>query len=172
MSSVPFKFVVVTGRVNVFIGYACGVLFFSCVLISTMEVMLRYAFDRPTAWSFEVVMALCATVWAVSVGYVTERRRHIAITMLQLVVSKRAWNILLLVQMVISVFAVGMLLWALYDPVVSSLTHLERSGSAFNPALPAYLKVILFVGGVLYLLQLSANIIVWFKASGMESAKQ
>ncbi len=169
MLSALVKFVVGIGKISVFIGHACGVLFFACILISTMEVVLRYAFDRPTTWSFEVVMALCATVWIMSIGYVTEKRRHIAITMLELVVSKRIWNILLLVQMIVAVFAIIMLLWALYNPVISALTHLERSGSAFNPALPAYLKTMLSVGGFLYLLQLSANIIIWFKKSNTEN---
>ncbi len=165
MSVAPDKFVIAVGRVSVFIGYACAVLLFVCVFISATEVVLRYVFDRPTVWSFEIVMGLCATVWVLSVGYVTQQQRHIAITMLELVVSKRAWNNLLLVQMVVAAFAVGMLLWALYDPVVSSLTYIERSGSAFNPPLPVYLKVMLCIGSVLYLLQLLANIIIWFKKS-------
>ncbi len=157
------KFVVIVGRTSVFIGYACGVLFFACISLSTIEVVSRYVFDRPTIWSFEVVIALCATVWVMSVGYVTEQRRHIAITMLELIIPKRAWNILLFAQMILSICAIIMLLWALYNPVISALTHLERSGSAFNPALPAYLKTLLATGSVLYILQLIANIIVWFK---------
>ena len=83
--------------------------------------------------------------------------------MLELVISKRTWNILLLVQMIIAAGAISMLLWALHGPVISSLTHIERSGSAFNPPLPVYLKVMLYVGGILYLMQLFANIIIWFK---------
>lgn len=109
-------------------------------------------------------MGLCATVWVLSVGYVTEQRRHISITMLELVIPKRNWNILLLVQMIVAIFAITMLLWALYNPVVSALTHLDRSGSAFNSPLPAYLKVTLLIGGVLYLLQQIANVIIWFKS--------
>lgn len=163
MSSTPDKFVVAVGRVSVFIGYACAILLFACVTLSATEVILRYVFDYPTVWSFEVVMGMCATVWVLSVGFVTQQKRHIAITMLELVVSKRTWNFLLLVQMLIAVFATSMLLWAVYDPVISSLTYIERSGSAFNPPLPAYLKSVLFIGCILYLFQLCANIIIWFK---------
>lgn len=163
MLSAADKFVVVAGRISVFIGHACAILLFACVILSAAEVVLRYVFDRPTVWSFEVVMGLCATVWVLSVGYVTQQKRHIAIIMLELIVSKRTWNFLLLVQMIVAIFAISMLLWATYGPVVSSLTYLERSGSAFNPPLPAYLKSVLFIGGILYLLQLFANIIIWFK---------
>ncbi len=165
MSSVLDKLVVVVGRISIFIGYACAVLLLACVFISATEVVLRYAFNRPTVWSFEIVMGLCATVWVLSVGYVTQQQRHIAITMLELLISKRAWNILVLAQMFVAVFAISMLLWALYNPVVSALTYIERSGSAFNPPLPAYLKTMLYISGVLYLLQLLANIIIWFKKS-------
>jgi TRAP-type mannitol/chloroaromatic compound transport system permease small subunit len=48
-------------RVSVFIGQGCSILFLICIVISALEVVLRYGFDRPTVWSTELAMTLCAT---------------------------------------------------------------------------------------------------------------
>ncbi|MEC7258252.1 MAG: TRAP transporter small permease subunit, partial [Pseudomonadota bacterium] len=88
-------------RISVFIGQGCSILFLACIAISAAEVVLRYGFDRPTVWSTELAMTLCATAWVLAVGFVTERNRHISITMLELVVGPRVWHIFRLIQMLI-----------------------------------------------------------------------
>lgn len=152
-------------RVSVFIGYACAVLVFACVLLSVFEVIMRYGFNAPTQWTFETVMVVCATAWVMSSGYVTERKRHIAITFLELLVPPRVWRVLELIAMLVAVFAILVLIWAAWEPAAMALHGMERSGSAFNPPMPAYLKAALIVGAVLYLLQLLANIVHWFEAA-------
>ena len=47
--------------VSVFVGQGCSVLFFACIAVSALEVLLRYGFDAPTLWTTELAMALCAT---------------------------------------------------------------------------------------------------------------
>ena len=101
-------------RFSVFIGHACSTLFFTCIAVSALEVVLRYGFDSPTVWSTELAMTLCATVWVLSVGYVTQRNRHISITMMELLVSARVWHYFRLVQMLIAfgaILVLGMALW-------------------------------------------------------------
>lgn len=149
-------------RLSVFLGYSCAVLFAACIILSVYEVVMRYAFASPTAWSFEIIMALCASGWILSTGYVTQQRRHISITMLEMLVSPRTWRRLELVASIVSVLALIGLAWATYEPAMNTLSHMERSGSAFNPPLPTYLKWLLFLGAVLYVLQLLANIAEWF----------
>jgi TRAP-type C4-dicarboxylate transport system permease small subunit len=147
--------------VSVFIGQACSVSFFVCILISALEVVMRYGFDRPTLWSTELAMTLCASVWVLSVGYVTQRHRHISITMVELLVSPRVWHALRLLQMLVSAVAVAILTWALWGPAVKAVTRVEHSGTALNSIQPAILKAILVIGCLLYLAQLAANIIRW-----------
>ena len=148
-------------RVSVFVGHACSVLFFACVVVSALEVVLRYGFDRPTVWSTELAMTLCASAWVLSVGYVTERHRHISITMVEMIVSPRVWHVLRLIQMLIAMGAVGVLAVALWDPAVKAFSRLEHSGTALNSIQPTYLKVLIVVGCVFYVLQLLANVIRW-----------
>lgn len=150
-------------RVSVFVGQACSVLFFACIAISAAEVVLRYGFDAPTLWSTELAMTLCASAWVLSVGYVTHRHRHISITMLELLVGERVWHLFRLIQMLIAIVAVSVLTLALYHPASRVLERTEYSGTAMNSMAPTYLKILLFLGCIFYVLQLLANVVRWFQ---------
>ncbi|WP_188477611.1 TRAP transporter small permease subunit [Primorskyibacter flagellatus] len=157
-------------RFSVFIGQGCSILFFACIAISAAEVVMRYGFDAPTVWSTETAMTLCAAAWVLSVGFVTERNRHISITMLELVVGERIWRIFRLAQLVIAFGAVLVLTMALWKPAMKVLSRTEYSGTAFNSIQPTIFKVLIVVGCVLYLAQLIANIIRWFQRTEKASS--
>ncbi len=148
-------------RISVFIGQACSVLLFACIVASAAEVVMRYGFDMPTVWSTELAMTLCATAWVLSVGFVTQRNRHISITMLELVVGPKVWRIFRLIQMLIAFGAVLVLTMALWKPAIKVLGRTEYSGTAFNSIQPTIFKVLIVIGCILYLAQLVANIIRW-----------
>ncbi|WP_269586006.1 TRAP transporter small permease subunit [Roseibium sp. Sym1] len=153
-------------RISVFVGQGCSVLLFACIIVSALEVVLRYGFDRPTVWSTELAMTLCASAWVLAVGYVTERRRHISITMIEGLVSPQTWRRLRLFQMLVAIGSLTILVMALWDPAVKVLKRTEHSGTALNSLQPTYLKVLLLIGCCLYIAQLLANIIRW--AQGTE----
>ncbi|MBZ9560190.1 MULTISPECIES: TRAP transporter small permease subunit [unclassified Modicisalibacter] len=157
-------------RVSAFIGYACAVLFFACIALSAFEVVMRYIFDAPTQWTFETIMALCATGWVLTSGYVTQRKRHIAITMVELLVPAHVWKKMELVSLGVAIFALAALIYAAWEPAMMAMHGAERSGSSFNPLLPAYLKPTLVVGAALYLLQLLANVVHWFEDRAREQS--
>lgn len=156
-------------RMSVFIGHGCSMLLFACIAASAIEVVMRYGFDRPTFWSTELSMTLCATAWVLAVGYVTERNRHISITMLEILVGPRVWRIFRLVQLVVAFGAVLVLAFAVSGPAMKVLARPEYSGTAMNSIQPSYLKVLLLVGCGLYLLQLAANIVHWCRRTEKDS---
>lgn len=148
-------------RFSVFIGQACSVLFFTCIAVSALEVVMRYVFDSPTVWSTELAMTLCAAAWVLSVGYVTERNRHISISILEMAVSPRVWRVFRLLQMLIAFGAILTLTLALWGPAAKVLARTEFSGTAFNSIQPTIFKLMIVAGCILYLAQLLANIIRW-----------
>lgn len=148
-------------HVSVFIGHSCSILYFTCIAVSALEVVMRYGFDRPTVWSTELAMTLCATAWVISVGYVTERNRHISITMLEMLVGPRLWRFFRLLQLLIAFGAIFVLTLALWRPAAKVIGRTEYTGTAFNSIQPTVFKVIIVVGCILYLAQLVANIIRW-----------
>ncbi|MEF1310127.1 TRAP transporter small permease subunit [Vibrio mytili] len=154
------------GKFSTFLGKSCGILYLTAIILAVAEVILRYVFEAPSAWNLEIVMALCGSAWLLSVGAVTQQQRHITVTVMELVVGKRIWNKMQKLAIVISMLAVGGLAWAAWEPAINSFSYLERSGSAFNPPLPSYLKVLLLVACIFYLLQLLANLVAKDKTQG------
>lgn len=141
-----------------FSGLAIGQLYLLCAVATLYEVIARYFFHAPTQWAFEIVMVLCATAWMLSVGYVTQRNRHIGITVFYLMASDRTRWRLDLFALVIGVIALFLLAGDAMTRALESIDLVERAGSAFNSPEPMMLKSALMVGAVVYLIQLLVNL--------------
>jgi TRAP-type mannitol/chloroaromatic compound transport system permease small subunit len=142
-----------------FLGLAAAQFYLLCAVITTYEVVMRYLFNSPTQWAFEMVMVLCASAWVLSVGYVTRHKRHIGITVLYVMAPPRVQWLLELFALVVALVAVAILAYAAWEPALRALTRLERSGSAFNSPQPALLKAMLVIGALLYCAQLTVNLV-------------
>lgn len=153
-----------------FLGLAVGQFYLVCAVITVYEVVMRYLFHAPTAWAFEMVMALCATAWLLSVGYVTRHKRHIGITVLYVMSPPRVQWWLDLFAMVAACLAAAILAYACLGPARNALGYIERSGSAFNSPEPVILKTLLVVGAALYALQQLANIIRYVQGGSVEAS--
>jgi TRAP-type mannitol/chloroaromatic compound transport system permease small subunit len=151
-------------RLSRFLGLAAAQLYLVCALITTYEVVMRYLFNAPTQWAFEVVMVLCASAWMLSVGYITANRSHIGITVLYVMAPRRVRFLLDLFANLVGIAAVGVLAYAAWEPMVRALERIERSGSAFNSPQPTVLKTMLVAGAGLYLVQLAVNLVQLLRA--------
>ncbi len=145
-------------RMNQFVGLSVAHFYMICAVITVYEVVRRYFFNAPTQWAFEVVMVVCASAWALSGGYITMRRAHISITVIHERVRGRARWWLDLFILLVSLAAMWIFAYALWHPMVDALGAIERSGTSFNSPEPAILKTLLFVGAVLYGIQLIVNL--------------
>lgn len=145
-------------HVNRFIGHALGPLYLLCAGITNYEVAMRYIFNAPTEWAFEVVMTLCALAWVLSSGYITLYRRHIAITVATDLAPPRVQRRLAIVASLVSLFAIYTLMEAALGPALMAVDGIQRTGSGFNSPMPMVLKAGLLAGTVLYAFQLVANL--------------
>lgn len=159
-------------RLNQYVGLSVAHLYMICAAVTVYEVAMRYFFNAPTQWAFEVVMVVCASAWALSGSYVTMRRSHIAITVLYEHVHGRAKWWLDLFILLISHAAMFTFAYALWDPMVHAIRGLERSGTSFNSPEPLILKTLLFVGAVLYSLQLVVNLIKHLTGHGVPKSTE
>ena len=141
-----------------FSGLAVGQLYLLCAAITMYEVIARYFFHAPTQWAFEMVMVLCATGWMLSVGYITQRNRHIGITVFYLMASPRTQWRLDLFAMIVGIVALFLLAGEALVRSLDAIDLVERAGSAFNSPEPMVLKTVLMVGAVMYLVQLLVNL--------------
>ena len=139
-------------------GIAISTFYLIAALATLYEVFSRYVLNAPTYWAFETVMVTVAAAWMLSAGYVTMKKRHIAITVIHNIASpgQRWW--LDLLAMVIGVIALYMLLTDAPIRAYDSVARIEKSGSAFNSPLPMMMKSLMVIGAFMYLAQLMMNL--------------
>lgn len=153
-------------RFSQFVGLSVSHFYLVCSLITAYEVIMRYVFNAPTLWAFEVVMVTCSAAWVMSGGYVTMRRSHIAITVLyQYTTGRTRWWLDLFIQ-VMSLGAMMVLCYSIWGPMTQALKGGELSGTSFNSPEPMLLKTLLFAGTLLYAIQTVANLIRHFEGIG------
>jgi TRAP-type C4-dicarboxylate transport system permease small subunit len=151
-------FVEYVGKLSVFLGKACGVFYIAAIALSGYEVFMRYALGAPTSWTSETIMMLVATAWLFCVGAVTQQRRHITVTTMELLVGEVVWNRMKKIAIIISMIGVGGLIVMLWGPMVKILQAPQTTGSAFDPPSPTYIKTAFVVAACIYFLQLAANL--------------
>ena len=71
-----------------FSGLAVAQFYILCAGVTLFEVTMRYVFNAPTQWAFEVAMTLCACAWMLSAGFVTLKNLHIGITVFYIMAKK------------------------------------------------------------------------------------
>lgn len=140
-----------------FSGLAVAQFYLLCAAVTVYEVFMRYAFNAPTQWAFEMVMTLCACAWMISAGFVTLKQRHIGITVLYLMAPRRAQWWLDSIAMSVGILALFLLVADSLPHALRAIDGVQRVGSAFNSPQPMILKSILVVGGAMYLSQLLVN---------------
>lgn len=148
-----------------FTGLSVAQFYIVCAAITLYEVIARYAFDAPTSWAFEMVMVICATAWMLSAGYITEKRRHIGITVFYIMVKERTRWRLDLFAMIVGVTALYLLATDAMTRALEALHIVERAGSSFNSPEPTILKTALVAGAIFYLLQLLVNLYRHFESA-------
>ena len=166
----PFDRYGLVDHLSHFSGVAVSVLYMVAACATLWEIVARYVFNAPTQWAFEVVMVLCAASWMISSGYVTLKKRHIGITVFHVLASDRGRWWLDLVAMLVGIAALFLLLSDASIRAYTAVDHVERTGSAFNSPMPMILKVLLMLGGFLYLAQLTVNLHRHFASRGCRLA--
>lgn len=151
-------------HVSHFSGLAVSQLYLFCAAVTLYEVVMRYVFDAPTQWAFEVVMVLCASAWMISAGFVTLKQRHIGVTVLYVIAGPRTRWWLDTFAMSVGVVALFLLIADALSRALESIDIVERAGSAFNSPQPMVLKTVLVIGAMLYLAQLLVNLYRHFES--------
>jgi TRAP-type mannitol/chloroaromatic compound transport system permease small subunit len=149
----------VIDRLNRLLGERLCYLYLAAVVITAYEVVMRYLFDAPTIWAFELTILLCAICYLLSGGYVTAQRKHIAITSVYDLMPARIRWWLDLLALLTGILSMGLLVWAAWRPAILAVTIVERTGSAWNSPSPAIIKPLIALGALLIVLQLLVQLV-------------
>ncbi|WP_353476074.1 TRAP transporter small permease (plasmid) [Salipiger sp. H15] len=133
------------------LGYLFAAGIVAAALFLLMEVFLRYVLNAPTIWAHETATFLCGLAFLYGGLFCVSRDRHIRVVMIYDALPARGRKALDLFISLASMIASGFFAYAAWLMLTKAVwspagdLRLERSGSAWNPPLPAYLKIFLFV---------------------------
>lgn len=126
-------------------GWAAGLILLGMILIITYEVVMRYAFNRPTNWVLETAMLGQIMVAYLAAAWVLKEERHITIDVLVGRLTRKTRMSLEVVILFLSVIFCVILAWYGYRMVSWSLAHHETSTTVLK--LPMWLPKIAVPGG-------------------------
>lgn len=137
---------------------ACLVLPLATIMF--YEVVLRFFFDLPTFWAYEIAYMMTGSHFALGIAYVLREGKHIRIDFLYERFSPKVKASIDLVILVVFVLpTIGWMTWVLSGNAVTALRIGEVSGeSAWNPYVWPVYSAIAF-GFIVFTLQIVAEAI-------------
>jgi len=133
-------------------GRLVSLLVAAMILIMTYEVILRYAFNAPTQWSYELTLFFFGSYCILGGAYTLLRREHVAMDVLYVRLSLKGRAILDLVTVFLFFLFCGVLLWYGWGFFMRSWAAGETTATPWNPVLWP-VKLSIPMGAFLILLQ-------------------
>jgi tripartite ATP-independent transporter DctM subunit len=126
-------------------------LFAVATIISVYEIISRYVFDSPTIWVHEATIGLVALAYLIGGMSCLSKDSHIRIGLIYFGTTGNTRRLLDVVNSALTLLfavAIAYAAWTMtekawFNPLGD--LRLERSGSAWNPVIPAIIKLALFV---------------------------
>ena len=137
---------------NRWLGRTVAWLFIPLTLIVVMDVGLRYFFNNPQLWAWDVNIQLQGAFVVLAGGYALLYKSHVAIDILASRLSQRKKLILETVMGLFLIASVGMLLWPAIKYAWISWSVREELTTALAPPIYPF-KIIMVVGVAALLLQ-------------------
>jgi TRAP-type mannitol/chloroaromatic compound transport system permease small subunit len=133
-------------------------LFAVIAVLVTLEAVLRYAFNNPTDWSLELVIALCTYLYFLSGAYGHRYGLHVKTDIIYSRFTPRTKAAIDLFTFVLLFIFVSVLLWYGGDWFWFALREGKTTGSMWDPPLFPF-RLVLPLGAFFLLLQGLGNFI-------------
>ncbi len=169
MSNISQDNINIFNRSIIKIGNGISVFYFFAVMITVFEVAMRYIFNAPTIWVHETTVLLVGISMLYGGSYCMANNGHISVSFIRDAMPEKLRNINdVIVAFLTFIFTVSLIYaaWimtkkAFFTP--SGVFRLERSGSAWNSPMPAFIKLVLLIVVVLRCIQAFMQLIKFIK---------
>ena len=141
-------------------GKVIGYLILPLVAVVVYTALMRYAFNKPPIWGFEVTLFIYGLHFVLAGEYCLNVKAHVAVDVLPRHLSLRGQNVIEIVASLVILFVCGMLVWLGSNWAWEATKILEHSihQTAFNPPVWWY-KWAVPVSAGLIALQALANLV-------------
>ena len=159
-------------RLIIRLGSPVSLLFAFATAISIYEIVVRHFFNAPTIWAHETVIALVAFCYLYGGMLCLARDRHIRIGLIYFGTEGGTRRLLDAVNAFLALLfavAIAYAAWTMTERAwfaPSGDVRLERTGSAWNPPIPAFVKLALLVTAIILAIQSIGHFLVALRGGG------
>ncbi|UCD79153.1 MAG: TRAP transporter small permease subunit [Desulfobacterales bacterium] len=138
--------------INQHLSNLASLLFVPMTLIAVYEVIMRYLFNRPTIWAWDVNVQLFAVIVVFGAGNTLLQKGHVVMDIFILRLSERKRLIINMAVYIIFIVTMAIVVWQCGIFARRSIEIGERTSTLLSP--PIYpLKTGIFIGVALFWLQ-------------------
>ncbi len=140
-------------------GFYASYLVLPLIMVVVWEVIMRYGFNAPTSWAFELTVFLYGAHYSFALAYAHKHNTHVAIDVFEARLSERPRTILrIITNVVLFLPTIGLLAYYVCVLAANSWQQWEHASSSWAP--PIYpVKTLMAFGFVLFFLQGVAKLI-------------
>lgn len=154
-----FKIAGAIDALNEKIGLYAAYLILPLIGVVVWEVFMRYGFNSPTSWAFELTVFLYGVHFSLALAYAHKHNTHVAIDVFESRLSARPRLILrIFTNAVLFIPAIGFLTYYTCVMAASSWQQWEHASSSWAPAIYPF-KTLMAIGFILFFLQGLAKLI-------------
>lgn len=146
-------------RLNWLISRVSMWLIAAIIAIMAYEVVMRYAFERPTIWANELSLWLAGMTYLFAGLYAMQQRSHIRIFILYDLAPRWLRKTFDVISTVCIVAFAAAVIWGGYGEAKAKLLRWETFGTAFDPPIPATMKPLVLITMVILAAQAISNLI-------------
>ncbi len=130
------KFVHIVDRISEISGKAFSFIVLPVVLLEAVEVVLRYVFNSPTDWTWELAALLAGGMFVMGAGWVLKEDRHVRTDLIYGKLSRK-WQAAFDLFFFTTIFFsfVGVMVWKATGQAIYSVQITERTFSMWGPPL-------------------------------------
>ena len=134
-------------------GFYASYLVLPLIIVVVFEVFMRYAFNAPTSWAFELTVYLYGVHFCFALAYAHKHNTHVAIDVFEARLAARPRLMLrIFTNAALFLPAIGLLTWYICVMAISSWQQWEHASSSWAPAIYPY-KTLMAIGFILFFLQ-------------------
>ncbi len=140
-------------KLNEAIGKAASLLVLPLVAVVFYEIIMRYVFDRPTVWGFEMTLFIYGVNYMLGLALTEGRGGHVSVDVLTMHLRPRAKALMGIISYTILFVPVWvcMVIWN-WKYAINSTRMLERNPTSWNPSVWP-IKLLMALGVLLLFLQ-------------------
>ena len=146
----------IAGAIDAFnekFGLYSSYLILPLILVVVWEVFMRYGFNAPTSWAFELTVFLYGIHFSFALAYALKHNTHVAIDVFEARLPARPRLILrIITNLVLFIPSIGVLTYYICVLAVNSWQQLEHASSSWGPAIYPF-KSLMAIGFILFYLQ-------------------